>query len=355
MIRRLALLLLGVSLCAPAQTRLTVQQLVTFLRSSIDLKQTDREVARYIGRLELTERLEPAVVEEIQALGVGPRTVQALERLAEASKGLPPAAPVAVQPPKIEIPPPSAADQNAVIRRAREYALAYVRQLPDFLCTQVTRRYFDPAGMEFWHLSDTLTARLSYVENREDYKVVLMNSRPVSTDMHSVGGAISTGEFGSMMHELFDPATQASFEWERWATLRGRRTHVYRYRVTKPKSKWHVTYERTQDIVPAYHGFVYVDRDSNAITRVTLNAELPPSFPIQQASTILDYDYARIGEQDHLLPLKAVVRMREGKLLLKNDVEFRMYRKFSADAVLKFEAETPEPLPDDKTKEEPPN
>lgn len=304
----------------------------------------------------MSERLEAGVLEELQGLGVGEKTVQALRALAERSKNLPAGAPVTVTPTRVEIPPPSPAEQKAVIRKAREYALAYIHRLPDFLCTQVTRRYYDPAGMEFWRLSDTITARLSYVEDREDYKVILVNSRPMNADMHALGGAVSTGEFGSMMRELFEPGTNASFEWERWATLRGRRAHVYRYRVEQAKSKWHVTYERTAEVVPAYHGNVFVDRDTNAVVRLTLDAELPPSFPIQQAGTVLDYDYAPIGEQQHILPLKAVVRMREGKLLIKNDVEFRMYRKFAVEAVVKFEAdpETPEPLPEDKTKEESP-
>jgi hypothetical protein len=40
----------------------------------------------------------------------------------------------------------------------------------------------------------------------------------------------------------------------------------------------------------------------------------------------LDYDLASIGAQEFMLPLKAQVRMRQGKLLAKNDVEFRLYR-----------------------------
>jgi hypothetical protein len=331
---------------------MTVEQLVTFIRSSIQLKQPDKEVARYVGRLRLSERLEPGTVEELQALGAGPRTLEALRELSEQSKSLPSGKPVQVEVAKAEIPPPGEAEQKAVIRKAREYALSYIRLLPDFLCTQVTRRYYDPTGMEFWHISDTVTARLSYVEDREDYKVVLVNSRPVNTDMNALGGAVSTGEFGSMMRELFEPETAAEFDWERWATLRGRRMHVYRYRVAQQRSKWQVMYERTMSIVPGYHGLVYIDRDTNSVVRLTLNAELPPSFPVQQASTTLDYDVAEIGDQKFMLPLKAVVRMREGKLLIKNDVEFRMYRKFSAEAVLKFDAEpeTPAPLPEQPEK-----
>jgi hypothetical protein len=105
--------------------------------------------------------------------------------------------------------------------------------------------------------------------------------------------------------------------------------------------------------VPAYHGLIFVDRALGAVVRISLEAELPASFPIQQVHDTLDYDLAAISGREYLLPLKAIVRMREGKLLSKNEVEFRLYRKFSAESVLKFDVETPEPLPDDKTKEQP--
>jgi hypothetical protein len=171
-------------------------------------------------------------------------------------------------------------------------------------------------------------------------------------DAEAVGGAISSGEFGSMMKELFEPGTEAEFRWERWGKLRGRLAYVFAYRVAKARSKWHVTYHRTHEVVPGYHGLVFVDRDAGAILRITLEAELPPDFPIQQATTTLDYDFAEISGQQHILPLKAVVRMREGKLLARNDVEFRLYRKFTAEATVSFE--TPEPLPEEKTQEQPP-
>ena len=49
-----------------------------------------------------------------------------------------------------------------------------------------------------------------------------------------------------------------------------------------------------------------------------------------------------------MLPLKAVVRMRHDKYLTRNEIEFRLYRKFSAEAEIKFDTEAPAPLPDDK-------
>jgi hypothetical protein len=210
----------------------------------------------------------------------------------------------------------------------------------------VTRRYVDPAGLEFWQQQDVVTAKLSYFEQKEDYKIVLVNNRMVDTTMERLGGATSTGEFGSMMREIFEPATRARFEWERWATLRGRRMHVFSYRVPQETSKWQIVYEKSDAIRPAYKGLIYVDRDELSIMRITLEAEnIPFSFPVQQAMTMLDYDHQKIQAGEFILPLKAVIRMRSGKLLVKNEVEFRNYNRFGAEATITY---TPDPLPEDK-------
>jgi hypothetical protein len=68
--------------------------------------------------------------------------------------------------------------------------------------------------------------------------------------------------------------------------------------------------------------------------------------------TILDYDYTKIGTQEFLLPMRALVTSRSPRSMSKNEEEFRMYRKFGTESTIKYE--TPDPLPDDKTKEEKP-
>ena len=111
-------------------------------------------------------------------------------------------------------------------------------------------------------------------------------------------------------------------------------------------------YERTNEVIVGYSGLIFVDRDSEMILKITLEGrDIPPNFPIQAASNALDYDYAKIGDQTYMLPLKAEMRMRHDKFLTKNILEFHLYKKFGADTSVTFE--TPDALPDEKTKEEP--
>ena len=73
---RLRLAMAGVLLCACAlaQQALTLDQLLSFVRSAIKLKQPDREVASYLTKLRLTEKLDERTVEDLQGEGAGPKT-----------------------------------------------------------------------------------------------------------------------------------------------------------------------------------------------------------------------------------------------------------------------------------------
>ncbi|MFN7938088.1 MAG: hypothetical protein U0R19_32465 [Bryobacteraceae bacterium] len=350
---RVSILFLLCSLSAFAQMKLNIRQLSSFMESSIRLKHPDKQVAEYLKKVTLTEQLDERTIETWQGLGIGPRTVEILRTLAEASKSLPKATPPAPKPVAPTIPPPSAEEQKRILDDVTKYALGYAKRLPDFICVQVTRRYDDPTGLEFWRTLDTVTERLTYFEQKEDYKVVMINGRTTDITHDKLGGSSSSGEFGTMMREIFEPESETTFRWDRWVTLRGRRNHVYRYAVSQPKSKYRIDYQRTMSIVPAYQGQIYVDADYFTISRLTMDAvNIPASFPVQQASTVLDFDFIKIGEAEHVLPLRAQVRMREGKNLVKNEVEFRLYRKFGADATIKFD--TPDPLPEEATQEQPP-
>jgi hypothetical protein len=349
---RLLTAVLAVCLGAAAQTSLSVEQLLSFVKSSFQqLKHSDKQVADFLRKVKMTERLDARTIEEIQGYGAGPRTLEALRALGEQSRTLEAAPPPVPEVKPTPIPPPSAEEQGRILEKVRNWALNYTKTLPDFICTQVTRRYVDPSGLEYFQLVDTLTARLSYFEQKEDYKLILHNNTVTTQSYHDLGGATSTGEFGSMLREVFEPRSQARFEWDHWATLRKRRALVFSYRIAQPNSQWHINYERRLDIVPGYRGLIYVDKETNQVLRVSLDAEdIPPSFPVQQARTMLDYAFTEISGKNFLLPLKAEIKMRATKYLTRNDVEFRLYRKFSAESELKFD--TPAPLPEEATKEQ---
>src|SRR5579872_387734 len=217
MLSRLLAAVFVVCLTAMGQS-LTVEKLVSFLQSSQKMikegKMTDRELAAYLAKVKLTERLDDRTIEDLQGTTpLGPKTLEALHGLRDRSQALVTARLVPEVKP-VPIPPPSSEEQAAIIDEVREYALNYSKTLPDFICTQVTRRFAAPTpGTKYgghvgddptWYLQDTLTIKLSYFEQKEDYKLILVNNSMTTQDYKTLGGATTTGDFGSMMREIFE-------------------------------------------------------------------------------------------------------------------------------------------------------
>jgi hypothetical protein len=338
---------------AVAAQRLTVAQLTDFIRSSVtELKYADPQIALYLRTVKLTEHLDGDHLEALEAMGAGPRTRQALEALSLASASLPAPPPVVEKPKPAPLPvkpPPDSVEQKQIIETVREYALTYSKQLPNFICLQVTRRYYDPSGGENWVYLDKIMTKLSYFEQKENYELINVAGTDKAVSYWSLGGTLSAGEFGSQLKDIFDPASDAAFDWDHWGKIRGHECYVYSYYVDQPHSKYHVVYEKTDDIVPAYRGLVYVDKDTEMVVRSTLEPILPAGFAIKQASIVLDYDFTNIGDSQYLLPLKVLVLSRAGRYTTKNEVEFRLYQKYGANVTLKFDTDNPPPpLPEDK-------
>jgi len=349
--RCLLIVLTAALLSAAGEMNLTVAQLEMFIRSAVDLKQPDRQVAEYLRHVKLRDKLDDRTIEDLQSLGAGPKTVAALRELGEASATLPTAPPPPPKPVYVPPPPPSSVEQEKIIDQAREYALNYTKQLPNFICVQVTRRDIDPSGTgNSWYHSDTITARLSY-NGVENYEVILHNNQPVTnSSMRQFGGTSSEGEFGSMMKEIFEPESHADFSWDHWGKLRGRKTYVFAYDIQQEYSKYRVEADNTQTVVPAYRGLVYIDEDTKMVVKIVMTPyNMPSTFPIHDITSSLDYDLETIGDQQFMLPLKSVLTSKRDRQMSKNDIEFRLYRKFGTESTIKFE--TPDALPEDQTKE----
>ena len=353
--RCLLLLVTALALFGAEQMALTVEKLTDFIRSAVQLKQSDKEVAETLRHVKMVEKLDDRTIEDLQSLGAGPKTVAALKALGDASASLPEAAPPPPKPVVVPIPPPDSIEQAKIIDDAREYVLNYTKNLPNFICAQVTRRYVDSGGTgSSWYHLDTITARLTYNGQHEDYQVTMKNDQPVTNvKMEQLGGTVSAGEFGTMMSDIFNPQSQAQFSWDHWATLRGRRTYAFAYDVAQENSQYHIKEtESGREIVPAYRGLVYIDRDTKMVTKITLNPyNIPSDFPIRDAHESLDYDFQTIGDAQYMLPLKAVLTSKMDRFMNKNDIEFRLYGKFETGSTIKFD--TPDALPDDQTKDKP--
>lgn len=352
MIPRLLVAVFCAVLAIGAEMSMTVEQLKEFVRSSVKMKYPDKQVADYLHKVRLSNQLDDRTIEDLQGEGAGLKTVAALRELRDASASLPVPPPPKAQVVYVPPPPPTSVEQAKVLEAITEYARNYTKSMPNFLCAQVTKRYVGQRGLDSWRSYDTINERLSFVDGHENYKVISHNNTYVDVSHEQLGGTISAGEWASMMGEIFDAASNTSFEWERWATLRGRRMHVFSYKVPREYSKYHIKVEGMEPIIVGYHGLIYVDRDYLTIMKITMQADdLPAGFPVRAVSESLDYAEQKIGERPFILPLAVEMVSNDSRYDFKNDIAFRMYQKFSTEANITFDS--PDAPPPD-TKEQPP-
>ena len=232
---------------------------------------------------------------------------------------------------------------SAAIEMSRKVALDYARSLPDFICTQLVDRYvdFDHSTQRVsWRWVDTLTIKLSYFDQREDHTLVLVNGKPSEKSYTDLGGAISAGEFALMQQQIFDPASQAIFTWKKWNRVGKRQAATYLYQVDVSHSRFMLDFLTpaglTQDIV-GHHGTLELDRETGNVLSMTYIADaIPKTCPISLSNTAVSYEFADVGGKQYLLPASSETEMRSRELWTRNHAEYRDYRKFSADSVVRF-------------------
>jgi hypothetical protein len=348
---------------------LSVGQLLDFVRSSLAMKYDDGKIAKYVKTVTLTEKLDNKTIESLEAQGAGPKTVKALQELQQESANLKSSTPSTPQggpmtggpsasmPARFRQPPaPDSVRQKEILDAIRNYAASYVNSLPNYLCVEVIARSVSFNGGESYHQEDRVLAKLSFSNGQENYKVYQVNNQMVDTNLDKLGGAISSGEFGSLMKSVFAQKSQAELAWDHWGKLRGKINAVFNYSIDNSHSDYSLDYDRgAQRIYTAYRGLIYADENTGVISRITFEAvNIPPDFPIRLAKTTLDYDDQKIGENSYVLPLRALILMAgPNNVHTKNEETFTLYQKFGTESTIKYSDVEAAPLSPDKTTEEP--
>jgi hypothetical protein len=239
---------------------------------------------------------------------------------------------------------PPSSEGLELLERTRKATLGAAEAMPDYIVKQQITRSRAYGQSKNWAVYDRLSIAVSYRQIAgEDYKLLAVNGMPPGESQNygiKLGGTTSTGEYVTALSDLFKPETRADFNMVDTDTLRGRRTIIYEYEVKKQFSHqtlgWGEGGSVSLQTVAGYRGRIWVDRENNRILRLEeISNDIDPGFPITAASTVIDYDWVAINEQQHLLPSRAVVeltdRVRGQTEETRNEILFRGYRKFGAE------------------------
>ena len=330
-----ALLAFCLSVAARADS---VSDLVAAVRSALQSSRGDSQLAKSLRKIKLAERLDDRTIEILQSEGAGPETVAQLLLLRDRSSTLLPPAKPAIEAP----PPPAPAEQQRIWNAAHENSLTYTDSLPDFICSEVVRRYTDPDDKSAWRLADTLVLKLTYFDRKEDYQLMTVNNKSTRLSYEQMGGAITEGEFGSMLAAVFALKSRTNRSWDHWTTLRSRPTHVYSFAIAAANSEYTITsgtsIRNQERATVGQRGYLYIDDATRMVVRVTAAAYgIPDDFSVRKVDLLLDYGFVDVGGRQYLLPIHSETLLDAPPFQHRNETDFLAYRKFSSDATITFD------------------
>ena len=225
--------------------------------------------------------------------------------------------------------------EAALLDRVSKYAREYGDQMPDFVCVRVTRRSEDNSGTgKKWKLLDTIEEGLACVEGREDYIVLKVNGKAVKGSARLASGFNSQGEFGEILAGIFAEDTQAAFQWGAGDSSNGGRAEVLHFRVDRAHSGYRIQEGGSAGIKVGFGGLIYADPESGAVERLRVETDPPTGLNVSNITTDVRFARAAIGGKTYMLPAQAEATIQHEKTILKREMEFRDYHKYSADSTV---------------------
>jgi hypothetical protein len=346
---RLPILLLLAALgpALAAQTSLTVDQFEKSLTALHAMH--DKQAARELVGMKLTERASPERAAHWQAEMPGKLASEALMALVDASGFL--------DPPQEEAPttaPPTMDAQKEILARAADQVEAILHKLPNFYAKRTTSHFETATPPQLHAQQETMAIRqpddtllvpllpvkpkklphtelgpvdrakpelglLFYITD-EEQTVTYSNGSEVESAKSGWQGAdlglATRGEFGPILKMALEDALQRGLSWSHWEQGVSGPLAVFRYDVPKESSHYEiVSREGKPPYFPAYHGELGIDPSTGAILRITVESSGPEqSFSVDQPEDLVDsailveYGPVAIGGRTYNCPVHAVAR-----------------------------------------------
>lgn len=331
---------------------------------------TQAEYVKMLYALEQNPRLKDDLIKAIRTRGIGFKLNDGLRSLtrtktrndAEVQRTLEESERRRTNPTAAKLPTENEAAQ--ILAETREYTLAAIEEMPDFVVKQKIARSYAYAGTGNFRSLDRLVIAVSYrADGFEEYRTlsvngILQNNPETKRNYGEVGGTSSTGEFVTVLAKIFKPESETEFKLLDTDLIRDRDALVFEYSITKDRAQLLITSYRyvADSTIAGMSGKVWIDRKDKRVLRVESDAtEIPTSFPIRTAKRTIDYDWVTITDGKYLLPSVSDVRLtfRQDRRMFetRNLIRFKDYQKFGTEVIL-LDDDVEEDLPEVKKSEE---
>lgn len=364
--------LLAAAFPASAARRVTITELQQFLTAQYAAHKSDAFIAGHLGEMELSEQLTGPTLDRITAnLKPGKKAAQALQLLADKSAFL--------EPPAGEIPNKAAPDipeQVRLFRGAVDFASVTLEKLPDFLATRTTYSFDDAVihvitteynktdvvGGGVLNETGEFRRQIAFRAGAEVNVDVAAGQSKVENPGGTPLGLTTFGEFGPLLGIIMADSAKGQVSWSHWEETRAGLAAVFKFSVPQEASHYTVDFccvfsvpfldssDAKQNGVDSdmptpfhatlgYHGFIYLDSETGAVLRMTVEADLHGDEPMSRLGAWVEYGPVEIGEKSYLCPVRSTAftvlhagPRGEPGLTRLNEVTFTNYHRFGSTA-----------------------
>lgn len=194
---------------------------------------------------------------------------------------------------------PTKKNWSQFLEAVRAKVFERANNLPDFICSQATRR-FQRIGKGGWKQEAYTVHELSFYNKQKHYKNLSLNGIPPQ----------SAGAFRSAVGGLFYPKTKSNFKLDRLEKISGRQVIRIRFEVSQKTSNRTIHLPEKDPITYGYKGRCWVDIGDYQVVRLRLKDErMPVNDDISGYQLWIDYAKKGIGKGSVYLPTKVEERV----------------------------------------------
>jgi len=237
--------------------------------------------------------------------------------------------------------PNRAADPEAAGSRELEHArrinLEYAANMPNFVADETAKRYRSTTGAPDWRTYDTVQSEIAFRGRRAERQQVRRNGKLWDQPFNALPGFKWYEGFATEIGPLFDPQCPTAIEYRGRSNAGGKQ--LLEYRFSSPVDGcFPFLYFAYQRYNPARTGRVFVEDPGGSVIQVDDEAVgLPADFEFAKREEHMSWDYVKIGESSHLLPVRAnfLVVYSDGTRY-RVEVEYKNHRHFEASTQITF-------------------
>ena len=237
--------------------------------------------------------------------------------------------------------PNRAADSDAAgsreLEQARRINLEYAANMPNFVADETAKRYRSATKSQGWRPYDTVEDEITFRGRRAIRQQIRRNGKPWDQPFDALPGFKWYEGFETEISPLFDPQCPTTIEYEGRSKVGGHQLLEYRFR-SPVDGCFPFLYFAYQRYNPARTGHVFVEDPGGSVIQVDDEAVgFPADFEFAGREEHMFWDYVKIGENSHLLPVRAnFLVLYSSGTRYRVEVEYKNHRHFEASTTVTF-------------------